>query len=141
MDRNRLAAAIKAGLLNAPPRNYQNMSMRMSSILDKGALTLPSLLVKAYAIALRDKFGPDTNLSQSKRAIFVASPQQRGVPAGVAKPFSNEQVYQHANSLPNDDSIAFQNGDRTYFQYLDELVLYLVLSVLLHDTQHLKLAL
>jgi hypothetical protein len=120
MNGNRVAAAIKAGLIDAPPKNSQNMRMAISPILDEEFITLPSLLVKAYAIALRDKFGPDTNLSQSKRVIFVASPQQRGVPAGVARPFSNEQVYQHANSLPNDNSIAFQHGDRTYFQYLDE---------------------
>jgi hypothetical protein len=114
-NKNIVDAAIKAGLVS-PLHKY--------SRIDKHFAPTPSyqppLLLKAYAIALRDKFGGETDLSRPAQAIFVASPQQKGIPASVAVEYSNEQLFQHANAMQNSDSIGFQPNRDTYFGYLDQ---------------------
>ncbi|GAB1311944.1 hypothetical protein MFIFM68171_02154 [Madurella fahalii] len=81
----------------------------------------PSLLIKAYMIALKSNLSPEPNLSDVDQSIFVALPPEKGVPVNVADEYLNEMVYQHANAVQQEHHIAFKpSGD--FFQYMNDFV-------------------
>ncbi|KAF2716981.1 hypothetical protein K431DRAFT_288927 [Polychaeton citri CBS 116435] len=84
---------------------------------------VPSLLMKAYALALKSRFTMETDLEGLDQAIFIAGIQNRGIPIGVAKEFINEQIYQNANSMQEADTVTFQPAHGDFFQYLNDYVL------------------
>ncbi|KAG9517554.1 hypothetical protein KCU93_g8694, partial [Aureobasidium melanogenum] len=60
----------------------------------------------------------DPDLSDSKKALFVASMQQKGLPIGVPEQYVNEQLYRHANAVQDDHDVNFQSDSGDYFGYL-----------------------
>lgn len=71
---------------------------------------------------LKSKMTFDPDLSDSGKAIFIATMQQKGLPIGVPEPCINEQLYQHANATQIDDDINFESGRGDYFAYLSRCV-------------------
>lgn len=80
--------------------------------------TQPSLVLKAYALALRSRITLQDDLNQSGQAIFVAGPQQKGIPIGTVAAYVNEQLYQLANAVQSTDVVSFNPGKGNYFEYL-----------------------
>ena len=79
----------------------------------------PSLIVKAYAHALKSKLTFNTNLGATNKAIFITTPTEKGIPVHVAEEYSNEMLYQHANAIQTDNDLSFgHEGD--YFEYLNQ---------------------
>lgn len=62
----------------------------------------------------------DPDLSDSKKALFVASMQQKGLPIGVPEQYVNEQLYRHANAVQDDRDVNFESGSGDYFGYLSK---------------------
>lgn len=124
------ASAVKAGLITRPPTEaLVKNGIELND--EKDTSLQPPLLLKAYAIALRDRFGGETDLSRPNQAIFVATPQQKGIPASVAIEYANEQLFQHVNAMQDDESIAYQQTRKGYFDYLDQSVVVHVITVIL----------
>jgi hypothetical protein len=83
--------------------------------IDSSADTQPSLLWKAYAIALASILTPDNDLRVSKKAVFIAGPTQFGVPAGefVDPRITNGQLFRKADALQDYATPFYEGGDST----------------------------
>lgn len=80
----------------------------------------PSLFRKALAFALCDQLSTATNLSEVGRTLFLAEPNQAGVPAGRAYPaeVTNYQTFLKADKIQVVDNIAYSLDGDSYFEYL-----------------------
>ncbi|KAG8629175.1 hypothetical protein KVT40_003040 [Elsinoe batatas] len=77
----------------------------------------PSILVKALAFAVKSKMTFDPDLSASGASIFIGTLQQKGIPIGVPPEYANEQLYQLANTIQTNDSLAIRSGQSDYFKF------------------------
>lgn len=81
-----------------------------------------SVMLKAYAHSIRGLLTPESDLSSSGQAMFVASPLQPGVPLGVAEAYMNEAIYQHGNAVQSPLSPVYRAGVGNYFGWLNRCV-------------------
>jgi hypothetical protein len=82
--------------------------------------TAPSILLKAYAIALRAFLTTETDLSNPDQAIFVATLQEKGVPLDCAPEYANEALYWKSDPIQNERSLAFSatGAEASFFNFL-----------------------
>lgn len=80
---------------------------------------VPSILLKAYAIALRSLTTTETDLSNPDQAIFVATLQEKGIPLDCAPEYSNEALYRRADVMQKGNSLSFSTDGSSYFEYLN----------------------
>lgn len=79
----------------------------------------PTLVLKAYAQALRSWFTPEEDLSRARQAIFIANPMQYGIPSGDEREeYVNEAIYGVSNPLQGPDSPAYSRGGAGFFEWL-----------------------
>lgn len=79
----------------------------------------PSILLKAYAIALRSLTTTETDLSNPDQAIFVATLQEKGIPLDCAPEYANEALYRRADVMQKGNSLSFSTDGSSYFEYLN----------------------
>ncbi|CAN9321272.1 unnamed protein product [Alternaria alternata] len=82
--------------------------------------TAPSILLKAYAIALRAFLTTETNLSNPDQAIFVATLQEKGVPLDCAPEYANEALYWKSDPIQDGRTLAFSStgAEPSFFNFL-----------------------
>lgn len=82
--------------------------------------TAPSILLKAYAIALRAFLTTETDLSNPDQAIFVATLQEKGIPLDCAPEYANEALYWKSDPIQSGNSLAFSatGAEASYFNFL-----------------------
>ncbi|KAL1613189.1 hypothetical protein SLS60_001421 [Paraconiothyrium brasiliense] len=95
-------------------------SARESTFVSSHPPTTPSILLKAYAIALRAFLTTETDLSIPDQAIFVATLQEKGVPLDCAPEYANEALYWKSDPIQNGSSLAFSatGAEASFFSYL-----------------------
>ncbi|KAF2106090.1 hypothetical protein BDV96DRAFT_654961 [Lophiotrema nucula] len=84
----------------------------------------PSLLAKAYAVALRSFLSMDElAFERGEQALFIANPRQLGIPAAtVNEAFVNEAIFDTADAIQTGKSIEFSREGRSYFKTLRSYV-------------------
>ena len=75
----------------------------------------PSLLWKAYAIAVTSFLSLDNDLSASDKAVFLGSPAEAGLPGGklVHNEITNAELYKRMDPLQDYGSIIYEPEDST----------------------------
>ena len=77
-------------------------------------------LLKAYADALRPFLTLGSDLTRPKKAMFVASPMQYGIPTGYdPSEFINEALFKIADGTQSGDSPSFRLGGPNFFSTLN----------------------
>ena len=79
-----------------------------------------SPMLKAYAHSIRGLMTPDSDLSATNQALFIASPLQKGIPLGVNPEFMNEAIFQHGNTIQSPLSPIYRSGVGDYFGWLNK---------------------
>jgi hypothetical protein len=82
----------------------------------------PSLLWKAYALAMRPKLSLAPDLSALNQAMFLASPLQAGIPANSVVPegVTNYQQYLKADRMQIKNQPFYSLENDSYFETLWE---------------------
>lgn len=82
--------------------------------------TAPSILLKAYAVALRAFLTTETDLSNPDQAIFVATLQEKGVPLACAPEYANEALHWKSDPIQDGRSLAFSatGAAPSFFNFL-----------------------
>jgi hypothetical protein len=79
-----------------------------------------SAMLKAYAHSIRGLMTPDSDLSATRQALFIANPLQKGIPIGVNQEFVNEAIFQHGNAVQSPLTPIYRSGVGNYFDILNK---------------------
>jgi hypothetical protein len=80
----------------------------------------PSLFWKALGFCLKSRFTSSSSLLDENRALFLAEPDQAGIPAGMTCPeqVTNYQVFLYADTMQQVNRPTFSLSGSSYFEFL-----------------------
>lgn len=103
-----------AGSLHVP-------GARLVTVPVRPDLTQPPLYWKAFAFALKSRFTTSGDLYQDGQALFIAGPNQAGVPIGspFPEPITNYHTFMEADTMQVMNKPSFSLEGASYFDYLN----------------------